>query len=65
MTQRKRRAQVTDCRNHPLTVFDGAVRCGSLVERGGKFEAFDLAGHYLGAFADLRAAVRSIPRVTP
>ena len=56
-------AKVTDCRNHVLVVFDGADRVGSLVERAGGFEAFDLAGRHLGAFADLRAAVRAIPPV--
>jgi hypothetical protein len=47
------KAKVTDCRNHALTVFDGAVRVGSLVERAA------VAGD--PAFADMRAAARAIP----
>ena len=47
------KAKVTDCRNHALTVFDGAVRVGSLVERA--------AGAGDPAFADMRAAARAIP----
>jgi hypothetical protein len=58
-------AQVTDCRNHVLVVNDGADRVGSLVERAGRFDAYDLAGHHLGAFNDLRAAARACPRVAP
>ena len=66
MTASRKRAaktQIVDCRHHLLTVFDGAVRCGSLVERAGKFDAFDIAGRHLGAFADLRTAARAIPPV--
>jgi len=55
-----RRADTT---KHTIAVFDGADRAGSLVERAGKFEAFDLAGRSLGTFPDLRTAARSIPRV--
>jgi hypothetical protein len=54
--------QQVDCRNHALTVFDGAVRVGSLVDRAGTFYAYDVEGRHLGAFADLRAASRAIPR---
>ena len=54
--------QQVDCRNHALTVFDGAVRVGSLVDRAGTFHAYDVEGRHLGAFADMRAATRAIPR---
>jgi hypothetical protein len=54
-------AKVTDCRNHTLVVNDGAIMVGSLVERAGRFEAFDLAGRHLGSFPDLRTAARAIP----
>ncbi len=54
--------QQVDCRNHVLTVFDGAVRVGSLLDRGGAFHVYDIDGRYLGAFADLRTASRAIPR---
>jgi hypothetical protein len=59
------KTQVVDCRNHARTVFEGAVRCGSLVDRAGTFHAYDVAGRHLGAFNDLRAAARAIPRVIP
>ncbi len=59
--KREAHAKVTDTRNHALTVFDGADRVGSLVERAGKFEAFDIEGRHLGTFPDLRAASRAIP----
>ena len=58
-----REQKVVDCRNHLLVVNDGADRVGSLVARAGRFEAFDLDGRHLGAFPDLRAAARAIPRV--
>jgi hypothetical protein len=57
------RPRAVDCRRHPLTVYDGASMIGSLVERAGKFEAFDLAGQHLGTYPDMRAAVRAIPAV--
>jgi hypothetical protein len=57
-----KKAQAVDCRNHVLTVFDGAVRVGSLVDRAGTFHAYDIEGRCLGAFADVRAATRAIPR---
>jgi hypothetical protein len=57
--------QQVDCRNHTLTVFDGAVRVGSLVNRAGTFQAYDVEGKHLGAFANLRAASRAIPQVAP
>lgn len=59
----KRRAQAVDTGNHVLSVFDGATMVGSLVERGGRFDAYDVDGRRLGAFADMRAAARAIPRV--
>jgi hypothetical protein len=57
----RREQQVTDTRNHLLSVFDGAVMAGSLVERAGRFDAFDIAGRCLGTFSDLRTAARSLP----
>jgi hypothetical protein len=62
MTKRRGQQPVVDCRHHLLVVNDGADRVGSLVERAGRFEAFDLAGRSLGTFPDLRAAARPIPR---
>jgi hypothetical protein len=59
----KRDQKVADCRNHLLVVNDGADRVGSLVERAGEFHAYDIDGRHLGAFSDLRAAARAIPRV--
>jgi hypothetical protein len=60
--RKPKEVSVVDCRNHVLVVNDGADRAGSLVERGGKFEAFDIVGRSLGTFTDLRAAARAIPR---
>ena len=62
-TKEAKRQQV-DCRNHALTVFDGAVRVGSLVDRAGTFHAYDVEGRHLAAFADLRTAARAIPPAT-
>jgi hypothetical protein len=50
-------------RDDALTVYDGADRVGSLVERAGEFHAYDVDGRHLGAFADMRAAVRAISRM--
>jgi hypothetical protein len=55
------RAQVADTRHHTLVV--GADRVGSLVERAGEFHAYDVAGHCVGIFSDMRTASRAIPRV--
>ena len=52
--------QQGDCRNHALTVFDGATMVGSLVDRAGTFHAYDIEGRHLGAFADMRMAARAI-----
>jgi hypothetical protein len=57
------KAPAVDCRNHAHTVFDGAVMVGSLVERAGMVHAYNIEGHYLGAFDDMFAAARAIPRV--
>jgi hypothetical protein len=59
--RKPQKAPVVDCRNHALTVFDGAVRCGSLVERAGKFDAYDIDGRHLGTFTDMFAAAGAIP----
>jgi hypothetical protein len=61
-TKEAKRQQV-DCRNHALTVFDGAVRVGSLVDRAGTIHAYDIDGRCLGAFNNVRAAARAIPQV--
>jgi len=58
------RTQAVDCRNHVLTVFDGAVMVGSLVDRAGAFHADEFGGRHLGVFNNLRAAARAIPQVT-
>jgi hypothetical protein len=59
--KRVAKAQVVDCHNHVLTVFDGTTMVGSLVDRAGTFHAYDIEGRYLGAFADVRAASRAMP----
>jgi hypothetical protein len=59
----RREQQVVDTRNHVLSVFDGAVMAGSLVERAGEFHAYDVDGKYLGAFGDMRQA-RALPHIT-
>ena len=38
----KTNGKQVDCRNHVLTVFDGAVRVGSLVARGAEYLAYGL-----------------------
>jgi hypothetical protein len=59
---KSKKTRAVDTRDHALVVFDGADRAGSLVERGGKFTAFDPDGRHLGVFPDLRSAARAIPR---
>jgi hypothetical protein len=56
--------RLIDCRNHSLTVFDGADRVGSLVERDGCFQAFDLAGVSHGTFDKVAAAARALPKLS-
>jgi hypothetical protein len=51
-------------RHHPpqrLEIYDGQIRAGVIVRRGGKFIARDARGRELGAFTTLRDAVRVIP----
>jgi hypothetical protein len=49
--------RLIDCRNHSLTVFDGA-------ERDGCFQAFDLAGVSHGTFDKVAAAARALPKLS-
>jgi hypothetical protein len=58
-TKANERKQV-DRRNHAVTIYDGQDRVGSLLERGGT-HAYDVAGHCVGIFSDMRAAARSLP----
>jgi hypothetical protein len=44
-----------------LSVSDGAVTCGSVVERDGAFFAFDTNGTLVGEYGSQREAVRAIP----
>jgi hypothetical protein len=59
---KSKKMQVVDTRSHALTVFDGAVMVGSLVERAGRSDAYDIDGRHLGTFNDLCGATRAIPR---
>ena len=52
------RTQAVDCRNHVLTVFDGAVMVGSLVDRAGAFHADEFGGRHLGVFQSARRGAR-------
>jgi hypothetical protein len=62
LSTKPKRRQAIDCSNHLLTVFDGANRVGSLVERdGGRFEAYDTTGTLIGIFDGMRAAMRALP----
>jgi hypothetical protein len=45
-----------------LSVTDGAITVGYVVERDGSFFAFDVTGTLVGEYGTRRAAVRSIPR---
>ena len=47
----------------PLSVYDGTVFAGSIVERAGKFTAYDVNNRRIGAFANQRDAMRAIPAV--
>jgi hypothetical protein len=57
--QAARRA--VDCTGHRLTVYNGAVRLGSLVERDSGFDAYDVAGNLIGSFSNQRDAARALP----
>jgi hypothetical protein len=48
-----------DVGGHSLAVYDGRERVGSLVERDGRFEAYDLEGRCVGIFPNLRAAAQA------
>lgn len=43
-----------------LAVYDGRERLGSIVEKGGTVEAFDVAGRRLGSFLTRKAAAAAI-----
>jgi hypothetical protein len=49
--------------SEPLSVCDGTVRCGSIIERRGLYVAFDAADQIIGTFTTLSAAMRAIPAV--
>jgi hypothetical protein len=48
-----------------LSAYDGTDLAGFIVERTGRFIAYDLHDHLIGTFPTLRPAVRAIPRVRP
>lgn len=48
----------------PLTVYDGTVFAGSIVERAGTFTAYDVNHRRIGSFASQRDATRAIPSAT-
>jgi hypothetical protein len=47
--------------DHALSVYDGALRVGSITERDGKLLTYDIDDLHLGVFAALRDAMRSLP----
>ena len=47
--------------DHPLAVYDGQHRVGSVVERDGEFLAFDNHDRRVGVFTNQREALRAIP----
>jgi hypothetical protein len=47
----------------PLAVYDGTALAGSIVERAGKFVAYNVNNHRIGTFVSLRDAMRAIPAV--
>ena len=52
-------------RDARLAIYDGTDQVGSIVERGGTFDAYDSSDQLIGSFTALRAAVRAIPRAQP
>lgn len=54
---------MTADRTH-MAVYDGRTRVGHVIERAGKFIAFDIAGNRVGEFLKLRDAMRAVPSPT-
>jgi len=46
-----------------LTVYDGQMLLGEILEHRGMFVAIDLDGKRLGTFADMRSAARALPNI--
>jgi len=51
------RRRPVDCSDHRLVVYS----LGSLVERRGVFEAYDVSGDLVGTFPTMIAAARALP----
>jgi hypothetical protein len=61
-TRRGRRLERGLFEGH-LAVYDGSIWCGLISQSGERFHAYDVKGRPAGVFDNLRAAVRSFPRV--
>jgi hypothetical protein len=49
-----------------MSVYDGAARAGTIIERGaGRFDAFNANDQLIGTFTNQRDAMRAIPPVRP
>ena len=47
-----------------MVVYDGRTPIGHVIERDGKFVAFDAAGNKVGTFMKMRDAMRAVPSPT-
>lgn len=48
-----------------LAVTDGTHAAGKIIERDAGFDAYDVAGNFIGRFADQTAAARALPMADP
>lgn len=51
-----------DTTKHTIAVNDGAEIVDTLVERAGRYQAFDRDGRLVGEFSDQLQAARALPR---
>jgi hypothetical protein len=60
-----RDCQATSNEDASLAIYDGTDHVGSIVKRGGRFDAYDCNNEFIGTFELLSAAVRAIPGAQP
>jgi hypothetical protein len=61
----KSKSQITDCRQHTLSVYSGQIFCGTLTEGADGFRAFDPDGRRVGGvYPTIVRPSRELPDVT-
>ena len=56
-----KRSKAAATADHVLAVYDDTTMVGSLVERDGAFQAFNIGGVCVGTFSSMREAARALP----